>query len=168
MGTKNNPGAFDCYANAEPDEPMFTLLGRDEQAPELVRLWAKVRARSGEDPTKVQEAYDCADAMDAWRKANRPDPDEVDAAAEVAPLTSDELRAMLMSTLCLCGRAKKTMNSFCQGDYWKLDPTGRNTLYRSIGAGYEEAFAAAMEKLKLGPADVAKWRADFAAKYQNQ
>lgn len=29
MGTKNNPGAFDCYANAEPDEPMFVLLARD-------------------------------------------------------------------------------------------------------------------------------------------
>lgn len=33
MGTKNNPGAFDCYANAEPDEPMFVLLGRDKHAP---------------------------------------------------------------------------------------------------------------------------------------
>lgn len=30
MGTKNNPGEFDCYANAAPDEPMFILLGRDQ------------------------------------------------------------------------------------------------------------------------------------------
>ena len=26
MGTKNNPGKFDCYANAKPDEPLFVLL----------------------------------------------------------------------------------------------------------------------------------------------
>lgn len=38
MGTKNNPGTFDCYANAAPDEPMFVLLGRDKHAPLLVRL----------------------------------------------------------------------------------------------------------------------------------
>jgi hypothetical protein len=29
MGTKSNPGPFDCYAKAEPDEPMFVLLARD-------------------------------------------------------------------------------------------------------------------------------------------
>ncbi|HAW11807.1 MAG TPA: aspartate decarboxylase, partial [Chloroflexi bacterium] len=29
MGTKNNPGKFDCYDDAHPDEPMFVLLGRD-------------------------------------------------------------------------------------------------------------------------------------------
>ena len=32
MATKNNPGKFDCYTNAEPDEPMFILLGRDPVA----------------------------------------------------------------------------------------------------------------------------------------
>ena len=26
MGTKNNPGKWDCYANAEPDEPMIKLV----------------------------------------------------------------------------------------------------------------------------------------------
>lgn len=26
MGTKNNPGNFDCYANAEPDEPQLHKL----------------------------------------------------------------------------------------------------------------------------------------------
>jgi hypothetical protein len=43
MGTKNNPGEFDCYAAAEPDEPLFTLLGRDPLASHLVRLWAALR-----------------------------------------------------------------------------------------------------------------------------
>lgn len=65
MGTKKNPGAFDCYANADPDEPMFVLLGRDRHAPGLVRLWALLRAQDGEDAAKVAEALACADAMDA-------------------------------------------------------------------------------------------------------
>jgi hypothetical protein len=43
MGTKNNPGKFDCYDDAHPDEPMFVLLGRDPAAGSLVRLWARRR-----------------------------------------------------------------------------------------------------------------------------
>ena len=67
MGTKNNPGAYDCYANAEPDEPMFILLGRDKHAPRRVRDWADARESAGEDPAKVQEARDCANAMVSFR-----------------------------------------------------------------------------------------------------
>lgn len=63
MGTKNNPGDFDCYANADPDEPMFILLGRDPFAPQLVEAWAALRREAGDDPTKIQEALDCAEAM---------------------------------------------------------------------------------------------------------
>jgi hypothetical protein len=72
VGTKNNPGNFDCYTNAEPDEPMFILLARDIGAPALVDAWAAERERAGEDPTKVKEAQDCADAMRRWRAENRP------------------------------------------------------------------------------------------------
>jgi len=71
MGTKNNPGAYDCYENADPDEPMFILLGRDRMAPELVRKWADERALAGEDPTKVAEALACAASMEKWRKEHR-------------------------------------------------------------------------------------------------
>lgn len=66
MGTKNKPGDFDCYANADPNEPMFILLGRDEDAPRLVAAWARKRELKGEDPKKVQEAIDCANAMRSW------------------------------------------------------------------------------------------------------
>ena len=66
MGTKNRPGKFDCYANAEPDEPMFILLGRDRHAPALVWLWAVLREISGEDAAKVVEAKECAVNMEAW------------------------------------------------------------------------------------------------------
>lgn len=72
MGTKNKPGNFDCYANAEPDEPMFILLARDKGAPLLVEHWALQRAAQGEDEAKVQEALDCAHNMRKWREENRP------------------------------------------------------------------------------------------------
>lgn len=66
MGTKNNPGQFDCYANAEPDEPMFVLLGRDRHAPTLVWLWATLRELDEEEPAKIVEARHCAAAMLKW------------------------------------------------------------------------------------------------------
>jgi hypothetical protein len=72
MGSRNNPGKFDCYSRAEPDEPMFVLLARDQNAPPLVRQWAEMRRQQGEDVRKVAEALVCADAMEAWRKKNRP------------------------------------------------------------------------------------------------
>jgi hypothetical protein len=79
MGTKNNPGAFDCYTKAKPDEPMFVLLGRDQSAALLVRLWALTRHgrieggfRPPSDAMKVAEALKCADAMDEHcRKVGR-------------------------------------------------------------------------------------------------
>jgi hypothetical protein len=71
MGTKNNPGTFNCYTKAEPDEPMFILLARDKGAPALVRQWAIGRASAGENAAKVLEAMDCAASMEKWRKENR-------------------------------------------------------------------------------------------------
>lgn len=68
MGTKNNPGAFDCYAAAAPDEPMFVLLGRDRHAPLLVTLWAWMREIDGENAVKVAEARDCAAQMRSFRQ----------------------------------------------------------------------------------------------------
>lgn len=95
MGTKNNPGNFDCYHNAEPDEPMFVLLARDPLAPFLTSIWAKVRSgdieaastvfvkmlnepgfkymQQPEDQAKVDEAIQCMFNMFEWRKDHRPD-----------------------------------------------------------------------------------------------
>lgn len=70
MGTKNNPGKFDCYANAAPDEEMFVLLARDKHAPTLVWLWATLRELDEEDPAKVKEARECAILMMQWAKEN--------------------------------------------------------------------------------------------------
>jgi hypothetical protein len=77
MGTKQNPGKFDCHANALPDEPMFILLARDPSAPGLVKEWGAIRAdavydssRPKTDLTMVVDADDCAEAMKQWRIAN--------------------------------------------------------------------------------------------------
>lgn len=67
MGTKNNPDSYDCYTNADPDEPMFVLLGRDKHAPTLVWLWSLLRELDSEDPAKVAEARDCVEDMIQWQ-----------------------------------------------------------------------------------------------------
>lgn len=77
MGSKNNPGTFDCYHNALPDEPMFILLARDPSAPQLVDEWATERQRQIEkgyrpksDQAMVDEAIRCAANMRHWRVVN--------------------------------------------------------------------------------------------------
>ena len=67
MSTKNNPGPFDCYANAEPDEPMFVLLARDRHAAALVHLWAAMRRMDpNANVAKIAEAEAVANAMVAY------------------------------------------------------------------------------------------------------
>lgn len=69
MGTKNNPGKFDCYFNADPDEPRFVLLGRDKHAPLMVQIWAALREIEGESVGKVAEARACSISMSTWRSS---------------------------------------------------------------------------------------------------
>lgn len=54
MGTKSNPGKFDCYDKAEPDEPLFVLLARDETAADFVELWADIH---GGNPVGATEVF---------------------------------------------------------------------------------------------------------------
>jgi hypothetical protein len=75
MGTRNNPGAFNCYAAALPDETIFTVLARDPAMPGTIRFWIGERARLGknvtpEDIKRLGEAAEVADAAEAWRAAN--------------------------------------------------------------------------------------------------
>lgn len=85
MGTKTDPGEFDCYDRAEDDEPIFVLLARDEDAAALVHEWAKRRhARLIErygytaawpegEAQQIVEAQSCAETMTRWRHEHRPD-----------------------------------------------------------------------------------------------
>lgn len=68
MGTKNNPGNFDCYSKAEPDEPMFVLLGRDPTACMVVTFWVAMQLELGEDVSseKIAEARQCARKLEEW------------------------------------------------------------------------------------------------------
>lgn len=77
MGTKNNPGKFDCYNNALPDEPMFILLARDPNFYKHVLKWSndrEIAIRCGDRPNTdfdmVVEARQCAFAGIDWRKNN--------------------------------------------------------------------------------------------------
>jgi hypothetical protein len=77
MGTKENPGRFDCHAAALPDEPVFVLLARDPLFEELVETWARRRelaVRCGERPmtdqNKVHEAQEIARRGAQWRRVN--------------------------------------------------------------------------------------------------
>lgn len=85
MGTKNEPGKYDCYAAAEPDEPVFVLRGSDPLAHMLVALWASAREINGpasprqEPPEqvaarereKVAEARACSARMRDWAQSKR-------------------------------------------------------------------------------------------------
>lgn len=77
MGTKNNPGKFDCYQHALPDEPMFILLARDPIFYEFVTKWARRRGlaidcgeRPQSDSEMVNEAIRCAGDGALWRLKN--------------------------------------------------------------------------------------------------
>lgn len=77
MGTKNNPGQYDCMGLALPDEPLFTLLARDQSAPGMVRQWAYEREREVRtglkpeaDMAMVEEARAVARDMEKWRREN--------------------------------------------------------------------------------------------------
>jgi hypothetical protein len=83
VGSKNQPGEFDCYAAAEP---MFVLLGRDEDAPQRVEDWCRDRLAKlmaseltseqlHRGVRKIAEALVCANRMRDWRARNRTTPD---------------------------------------------------------------------------------------------
>lgn len=117
MGTKLEPGKFDCYENALADEPMFVLLARDPSAPALVQAWADRRQwvigegrRPESERPMVTEALDCAVAMEIWRREHDGhwrDPERIKASKIVLELakverdiaSAERLRAALRARL---------------------------------------------------------------------
>ena len=68
---------MDCYNRALPDEPRFTLLGRDPDFYDLVFEWATRRYRAincglrpESDRAQVDEAFRLARLGAEWRKNN--------------------------------------------------------------------------------------------------
>lgn len=119
MGTKKNPAKYDCYANADPNEPMFILLGRDFGAPALVEKWALKRETDGEDPAIVAEARQCAKAMRDWQ-------------TQLVTVCDKCLQASCWQGIFYCddyrtaGTVQKTRKELAKlnrenSDYWKSD-----------------------------------------------
>jgi hypothetical protein len=54
----------------------------------------------------------------------------------------------LRSEECTCGRPKRPGFAFCYECFQSLSPTTRRSLYQKIGAGYEDAFDAAVQELE--------------------
>ena len=60
---------------------------------------------------------------------------------------TSELIAALRGTTCTCGAQKGRGQSFCRCCYHALTRPQQAALYRRVGAGYAEAYAAAREQL---------------------
>jgi hypothetical protein len=81
MSTKDNPGRFDCYAAARPDEEMFVLLERDQLAPFLVSIWSSVRIG---DPEAARAMFEAMLQKCAVRYMAEPDVDKAKEALDCA------------------------------------------------------------------------------------
>lgn len=71
MGTKANPGKYDCYDKAGPDEPLFVLRANDPMAPMVVKFWiylSQEKYKNSEGwSEKLVEAEKCVNDMVAWK-----------------------------------------------------------------------------------------------------
>lgn len=61
-----------------------------------------------------------------------------------------ELIRELNGNRCRCGETKAEGQTFCRRCYYQLPKAMRSALYRRVGAGYEEAYAAAANHLQHG------------------
>lgn len=53
-----------CWSKAGDDEQVFVFRQHDRHAPALIRLWAEMREKEGEDPSVVNEAREIAQLME--------------------------------------------------------------------------------------------------------
>lgn len=56
----------EAVEKAQDNEPVFVLLGRDKQAPAIIRLWAAHRAIAEGPSAQTLEAERIADEMEAY------------------------------------------------------------------------------------------------------
>lgn len=107
MSTKENPGTYNAYAKAEPDEPMFVLLARDREAPAVIRIWAtlwlqelKLGIRPESDRAQVEEALRCMSEMEIWHRqwAARRERETMEFDAQGVPLTGQHAKLARNST----------------------------------------------------------------------
>jgi hypothetical protein len=63
-------------------------------------------------------------------------------------LPKDLLHDLLDTACFACGKTKKSRQTFCRSCYFALPNSLRYPLYRRMGEGYEEAFAAALRWIR--------------------
>ena len=62
-----------CLGKADDLEQVFILRAQDKLAPALVRAWATLADAHGCNKDKVNEAFECANAMERWHTRKFPD-----------------------------------------------------------------------------------------------
>lgn len=84
MGTKQNPGEFDCLDKIYDDEPFFVIRAKDPVAERVIRYWVYLRIEKWirENPgrnrdeipveyqRKLEEADQCSIDVSNWRRDN--------------------------------------------------------------------------------------------------
>lgn len=65
-----------------------------------------------------------------------------------------ELVKELRGKRCRCGAKKRERETFCKSCYYSLPGDKRHALYARIGAGYEGAYASAVEYLEQLEAEI--------------
>lgn len=156
MGTKNAPNPNDCYAKAEPDEPMFVLLARDPLAPYLVRKWADgamgLGTAGGE---KGLEARECADAMDEWRRKNRPEREVF--VAEIEPLLDRYTIDRLARSTMTPEEAEAQRRSFTFGNVGMSNPAVTREMVDRAAEGMQTEHTAPQPTPKQDDGAPALW-----------
>ena len=62
-------------------------------------------------------------------------------------MNANQAVAELTTTRCRCGKGKASGKSFCYFCFAKLPQDQKKALYKRFGAGYEEAYTAAVKTL---------------------
>ena len=80
MGTKSDPGEFDCYKKAADDEPIFILRANDPLSPKLVRKWVTMsigkKRHTRPNILKWMEAMNIAKEMKKWKRQKETNKDK--------------------------------------------------------------------------------------------
>ena len=86
MPTKANPGPYDAYAHADPDEPLIVITARYPGAAELTAQYAAQLEKAKADKARVAAVKATAEAMRKWAEAHKP-PEDV---PEALPAEEEE------------------------------------------------------------------------------
>lgn len=161
MSTKETIGQFDALEKAEPNEPMFPLLARDECAPATITEWCRLRrnrafklyGESAKDSDKellAAELRQCANAEEValqfseWRKQEAPADivkstynEVIKSAEEIAEADRRKMQETAVSNLneagyYLCEARDALVALGLIGELIQLDLTGTLELIKAL------------------------------------